>query len=183
MCDARSSLSWYLGNWIHNTLVVGKTIWGTMFIANNKVVVVNIACTIKGVTSYVWKGFWENNPSKSRSTSLLLSLLLPTFSVCLPPTFFWNISSFPITHSSDPKALTLGYGVVKPNVSALIEFFRFSHLVHPIELIGFFFHLVIKTFLQFSCLCCWYYVMLIFFHLVIKCFFNRFFCCLYYSLF
>jgi len=60
----------------------------------------------------------------------------------LATNFFFGICHlFPITHSSDPKALTLGYGVVKPNVSAMIEFFRFSHLVNPIELIVSFFSL------------------------------------------
>ncbi len=72
--------------------------------------------------------------------------------------FFFGICHlFSITHWSDLGALTLGYGVVKPNVSAMIECFSFFTFSNPIELIVFFFHLAIKTFLQFSCLCCWYH--------------------------
>jgi len=152
MCDARSSLSWNLGNWSHNTLVVDKTIWGTMFIASNKIVVVN-----KGVTSFVCKGFWENNPNKSHSTSSLLSLLLPLAMFACHQLFLGICHLFSITHSSDLEALTLGYGVVKPNVLAMIECFLFFTFSEPNWVNCFFLSHGDKTFLQFSCLCCWYY--------------------------
>jgi hypothetical protein len=50
-----------------------------------------------------------------------------------------------VTHSRDPKALTIGYGVVKPKVSFVIDYFSFFTFG---ELIVLLLHSVIEMFLQ-----------------------------------
>lgn len=75
----------------------------------------------------VSKVVWKNNPNNSHSIDLLLTLLFLTFNVYLSLTSIVVKSDYPsfVTHSSNPKALTIGYGVVKPNVSFVIDYFSF----------------------------------------------------------
>ncbi len=110
MCKTRSSLSWYLGNCIHNTFAKGTTIMGGTFIINATIVGGNFEKTLV----LMCLGLFKNNLNNFLAYTLLIVLLLLASFVASFFDHFLGICGHPsfVIQLNIPKTLIVAFGLL-----------------------------------------------------------------------